>query len=253
MLSYGSSSSNHCRVVANLACMHDLPCTIISPAETLKQTANRRMVTLMGAQYIFCPVTEVAATIDRAMADLRAQGKNPYFIQGGGHGDIGTRAYVEAYDEILAWERANDLHFDYIFFASGTGTTHAGLVCGQVLNGVRDQRIVGVSIARPNPRGKQVVIDSINSYLKTDCANHDNVEFIDKYIGGGYGAAPEAILGLIRRELLTNGVPLDTTYTGKAFYGMEQYLLENNITGKNILFIHTGGTPLFFDDLEHVK
>jgi D-cysteine desulfhydrase len=31
---------------------------------------------------------------------------------------------------------------------------------------------------------------------------------------------------------------------------MLSYLKENNIEDKNILFIHTGGTPLFYDALE---
>ena len=43
------------------------------------------------------------------------------------------------------------------------------------------------------------------------------------------------------------GIPLDETYTGKAFMGMSEYIYE--ISDKNILFIHTGGTPLFFDAL----
>ena len=46
------------------------------------------------------------------------------------------------------------------------------------------------------------------------------------------------------------GIPLDPTYTGKAFFGMEQYLRRERVTGKNILFLHTGGTPLFFDGLQ---
>jgi D-cysteine desulfhydrase len=33
---------------------------------------------------------------------------------------------------------------------------------------------------------------------------------------------------------------------------MKEYIKKNDIKGKNILFIHTGGTPLFFDDLEEV-
>ena len=43
------------------------------------------------------------------------------------------------------------------------------------------------------------------------------------------------------------GIPLDATYTGKAFMGMTEYI--KGISNKNILFIHTGGTPLFFDVL----
>jgi len=48
---------------------------------------------------------------------------------------------------------------------------------------------------------------------------------------------------------INDGIALDTTYTGKAFWGMQRYLEKQGIRGKNILFIHTGGTPLFFDVL----
>lgn len=253
VVSYGSSSSNHCRVVANLCAMHGLSCLIISPEETMKDTFNKKMIKLMGAEYIYCPVTEVAATIERTMQQLRDGGRRPYFIQGGGHGNTGTQAYVECYDEIYRYEQSSGIHFDYIFFASGTGTTHAGLICGRKKYNVTDQQIIGISIARPNPRGRQVVIDSVNDYLGESYADHENVCFLDDYISGGYGSVQEGIYAVIKRELVQNGLPLDATYTGKAFYGMEQYLLKNNIAGKNVLFIHTGGTPLFFDDLEHIK
>jgi D-cysteine desulfhydrase len=46
-----------------------------------------------------------------------------------------------------------------------------------------------------------------------------------------------------------NGIPLDPIYTGKAFWGMKEYIKDMQMAGKNILFIHTGGTPLFFDFL----
>ena len=45
------------------------------------------------------------------------------------------------------------------------------------------------------------------------------------------------------------GMPLDSTYTGKAFMGMKDYIEKESLKGKQILFIHTGGTPLFFDDI----
>lgn len=46
--------------------------------------------------------------------------------------------------------------------------------------------------------------------------------------------------------LSNNSIILDPIYTGKAFYGMCEYIKKENIKGKNILFIHTGGMPLFF-------
>ena len=76
------------------------------------------------------------------------------------------------------------------------------------------------------------------------------IEFTDSYMEGGYGAWSEPVATMIRKVYETDGVYLDMTYTGKAFYGMMKYLQEKNIQGKNILFLHTGGLPLFFDFLE---
>jgi len=46
---------------------------------------------------------------------------------------------------------------------------------------------------------------------------------------------------------------MDTIYTGKAYWGMKEYIKKNNINNKNILFLHTGGVPLFFDNLNELN
>lgn len=243
VVTYGSGGSNHCRIVANMAAERKLICHIISP-DTESNSLNRRMVEMFGAKITSCAVDKVADTIDNVINSLKKCGLKPYFIPGGGHGNIGTHAYDLAYDEIKQYEFENKLTFDFIFFASGTGTTHAGLVCGLERYGDKKQ-IVGISIARKNPRGKQVVLNSITDYL--GYCNEDHVNFDDNYICGGYGLHNTFIDHTICRMMIEHGIPLDSTYTGKAYAGMEQYLKEHRICGKNILFIHTGGTPIFCD------
>ena len=259
VVTYGSSHSNHCRVVANMAAERNLPCLIIGPQEVSDATYNSYMMELFGARIITVPVDEVSKTIDDKLSDLKEQGYNPYFIIGGGHGNIGTQAYVDCYNEIAAFEKEQGIKFDYIFFASGTGTTQAGLVCGQLLSG-DDRKIVGISIARKNPRGRDVVIDSIKDYLKeiagkdiSDKEIQDKTIFIDDYTGDGYGIDNTDISDTIKKSLKQYGMPLDSTYTGKALWGMEDYLRKNNLTDKTVLFIHTGGTPLFFDELNKMR
>ena len=99
-----------------------------------------------------------------------------------------------------------------------------------------------------------VDVDSVEEYMGN--CNKEKVEnntiFIDNYIGHGYGKENEEIEDTIRAAMVKYGIPLDSTYTGKAFQGMKKYIAENNIKNKNILFIHTGGTPLFFDDLRRM-
>lgn len=250
VVTYGSGSSNHCRVVANECSKRNMPIYIISPEEASEPTFNSQMMGLFGAEITTVSVSEVHDTIEAKLAELKTAGKNPYFIEGGGHGNIGTEAYVQCYDEIREFEKEADIHFDYIFFASGTGTTHAGLVCGQLTNG-DDRKIVGISIARKNPRGRDVVLDSVRVYLG-ERAKEEQIQeattFIDDYTSG-YGEDDRRVIETIELVLKKYGIPLDATYTGKAFMGMSEYITKEQITGKNVLFIHTGGTPLFFDAL----
>ncbi len=253
IVTYGSSSSNHCRVIANLAARNGIPCLLIAPQEKSEKTFNRDMTGLFGADVLPVPVEHVKDTIDCTLEKLREDGYSPYFIMGGGHGNLGTQAYVNVYEEIRRYEEEKGWKFDRIFHASGTGTTQAGLICGQLLSGEHARRITGISIARRNPYGRDVVVQSVKDYLKEqgkDTLYEDKyVEFVDDYTEDGYGSGSPAIDAWIRRMLIHEGIPLDETYTGKAFAGMCDYLEKNRVIGQKILFIHTGGTPLFFDYL----
>jgi len=253
VVTYGSGSSNHCRVVANECCRRGMGCHIIAPQEASEPTFNSQMMEIFGAEITTVPASEVHDTIEGKIADLRNAGKSPYFIEGGGHGNIGTEAYEQCYQEIKSFEEEQNIHFDYIFFASGTGTTHAGLVCGQLLSG--DERsIVGISIARKNPRGRDIVIRSIQDYMDGRVSEKDiqtATVFIDDYTSG-HGKDDKRVIETIDTVLKTYGIPLDSTYTGKAFMGMTEYISQHGIESKKILFIHTGGTPLFFDTLKKI-
>lgn len=245
VVTYGSSHSNHCRVVANMAAGRGMKCVIVSSEEVSEKTFNSRMMRLLGARILTVPVTQVHGTINKILDEIREKGSRPYFIPGGGHGNTGTEAYVRCYEEIRKYK------FDYIFFASGTGTTQAGLVCGKLKHG-DDVCIVGISIARKNPYGRRVVMDSVKKYMGEVVGVDDAVVFIDDYIGNGYGKENSEIMGMIKEVFVAYGIPLDSTYTGKAFWGMKKYIEENKIMDKKILFIHTGGVPLFFDGIKNM-
>lgn len=258
VVTYGSGSSNHCRVVANMAAARNIPCYIISPEEVSESTYNSELMECFGAQITTCPVNRVHDTIENKLDCLRVQNCKPYFIAGGGHGNLGTQAYVNCYEEICRYEKENDVHFDYIFHASGTGTTQAGLICGQLIN-CSKEKIVGISIARRNPRGCAVVVDSVKEYLREkkiailDADVEKATVFLDDYILDGYGSCSNEICRTIDKVMVRYGIPLDMTYTGKAFTGMLEYIQREKIMDQKILFIHTGGTPLYFDYLNKQK
>ena len=81
-------------------------------------------------------------------------------------------------------------------------------------------------------------------YARIDTELKENAESILSKLG----ITPSSAIQMLYSQIvLTNSLPLDPIYTGKAFWGMQEYLKTAGITDSRILFLHTGGTPLFFD------
>ncbi|MDE7249331.1 MAG: pyridoxal-phosphate dependent enzyme, partial [Lachnospiraceae bacterium] len=60
VMTYGSNSSNHCRIIANMAAAMGIACHIISPEENREILYNTRMVEQFGGSIETCPVSMVA-------------------------------------------------------------------------------------------------------------------------------------------------------------------------------------------------
>ncbi|MFC4696695.1 1-aminocyclopropane-1-carboxylate deaminase/D-cysteine desulfhydrase [Enterococcus aquimarinus] len=262
IISYGSSKSNLNRVIANMSKAKNIPCFVISPEEMDKdkeeQTFNSIIVESTGVNIVKCSKKNIANTIEKTISACCEEGLNPYYINGDKYGNgnkvTPVNAYIKAYEEILAYERISGIHFDYIFHASGTGMTQAGLICGKIINNDMKE-IIGISIARNSDLGRLPIRESVESYFNNTILNNvdSQISFTDKYNCGGYGRYNNQIIEMIEQIFNYDGISLDLTYTGKAFWGMTQYIVEENIMNSKILFIHTGGTPLFFDDLSTKK
>ena len=57
---------------------------------------------------------------------------------------------------------------------------------------------------------------------------------------------------VIRQMMRQYGVPMDGTYVGKAYAGLREIAKREEWQNKKVLFIHTGGTPLFFDAADRI-
>lgn len=259
IVTYGTAQSNHCRVAAVAAAMWGFPCTLIlaQPQELPVYNGNYFLFHLLNAQVTWSEIEQVSATIDGELNRIKTKGDRPYFIPGGGHGYWGTHAYFQAYRELEKQKRKLGIHFDYIFFASGTGSTQAGLVIGNKRLCNRDEKIIGISIARNSGKGAPIILECISQYLKQAKLNlhidDTDITFIDDYIGKGYADIYPEVIATIKQVAAKTGVILDPVYTGKAFFGMLDFLEKRGIKGKRILFIHTGGAPLLFYYSEKFK
>lgn len=260
IIGYGNARSNLSRAIANMAYAKGIPCHIISPADDdgkRVKTNNSRIVNSCNVVFHECSKTNVAETVKAVIEECENAGLSPYYIYGNelGKGNESTpvEAYVKAYLEIK--NQSAGLHFDYIFLATGTGMTQAGIIAGKKIYGGKET-VIGISIARKAEDEKKVLSNFITSYSRSKNISFEfenDVFVVDDYLCGGYGKYNSEIKNTINRMFKQYGMPLDPTYTGKAFYGMNEYLAKNKIKGKNILFIHTGGTPLFFDYLKELN
>lgn len=260
LVMYGDLRSNLCRVLAILCHRDQVPCLMIATSEgdVTGRSFNQDVIGRLGVEVLECAKTDIAATVDLALERLSSRGLRPYYIYGDrtGSGNEGTaaNAYARAYGEICAQERELGLRFDLIITPYGTGCTQGGLVCGSLCAG-DGREIVGISISsRPPERALRVLDDTIRSWfgregrdLLEGYSRHINLQ--TAYTCGGYGVRDRRVDELIERMLLEEGLPLDPTYTGKAFRGMLDYLDDRGVRGKSVLFLHTGGTPLFYDYL----
>ena len=247
MIAYGSIQSNMCRAAANMCSSEGILCyvvTALSEGEVPEATFNSRMVEAFGARIRYCRKDNVAGTIEHLMDELEADGYRPYYIfgdiYGRGNESTAASAYEKAYAEILEYMKRN-VQFDRIFLASGTGMTQGGLLLGQRKYGGKSV-ITGISIARDREKGKA-------SVTRYSGLSEQEIEFYDDYRCGGYGLYDADVEAVVSDMLKINGIPMDTTYTGKAFCGMLKWLKKYGNDIENVLFIHTGGTPLFFDNM----
>ena len=253
IVGYGNARSNLSRALANLCYQFKIPCHIISPADedgTRIDTYNSKMVLSCDAKFHYCRKTNVKETVESVLNDIRKEGLKPYYIYGDstGKGNEHTPmlAYAKLYEEIKG-------QYDYIFLATGTGMTQGGLLAGKAINN-GTEKIIGISVARSAAQEIEVLLKSLECFSDRiqKIENYEiNVE--DAYLCDGYGTYNRQIEKTIHQQLTCNGMPLDPTYTGKAFWGMQDYLNRKCITGKKVLFIHTGGTPLFFDYMNGIQ
>jgi 1-aminocyclopropane-1-carboxylate deaminase/D-cysteine desulfhydrase-like pyridoxal-dependent ACC family enzyme len=74
-----------------------------------------------------------------------------------------------------------------------------------------------------------------------------SIEVADQYAGEGFGLLDGPTKEAVQRVARTEGIVLDPTYSGKGFAGLMDYIRQGRLEkGEDVVFVHTGGTPLVF-------
>jgi D-cysteine desulfhydrase len=174
-------------------------------------------------------------------------GRPPYFVYPGGSSTPGVLGYVNAAMEIRdQLARRGQAPPEAIFVAVGSCGTFAGLLLGARLAEL-PSRIVGVRVIERDVANEAKVARQANRaarYLRRrDPAvarvrfQAGEVELLDGYLGPAYAhatAEAEQAVSLLQEH---EGLPLETTYTGKAMAALLDHARRH--PGARLLFVDT--------------
>lgn len=155
-------------------------------------------------------------------------------IPPGGSNVCGSLGYFEAALELAEQVKNGDLpEPDYIVAALGTAGTIAGLLAGTQYSGLKS-KVVGVSVLKAVGRSlyaRRLANSILRSLGSASTVNSDRLIIDSRWLGAGYGYATES--GSAATSIADSfDLPLDPTYTAKAFAGALSLLNDRKI-GQN--------------------
>lgn len=251
LVTIGAPQSNHCRQTAAAAAKFGLGCSLVlKGSDSDTHDGNVLLDTLLGAHLYWTEGGDTTAVVNRVIRQLTSMGRKPYLIPVGGSNVVGTAAYVQAMEELTTQLQTQNLNFDVIVLASGSGGTQAGIVLGAQVYGFRGE-VFAVSVSRPAEELSMQV-----AALATATATHlglgtvsvaDRVTVNDDYLGDGYGVVGETEREGIQLLAQQEGLLMDPVYTGRAMGALIDLTRWGAFTrGQSVLFWHTGGMPALF-------
>ena len=256
VITAGAQQSNHCRQTAAAAAIAGLECHLwLNGREPEIYQGNLLLSHLMGAHLHFSG--ENAKGREEALAYLQAEldktGRKTYLIPVGGSNLTGAMGYISAMAELKKQLTNIDWQPDYIFFATSSGGTQAGIHIGKMLYNVPGN-LMPVLIDKDKDFTQpleekivEIIRDYNEIFNKQVRIDKNEIKIVKDYNKAEYGKLTENERTAIDVLAKNEGVLLDPVYTGRAFYGMWDILQKQKIPlGSKILFWHTGGTPALF-------
>ena len=229
LVTYGGAFSNHLLATASMCYELGIPCIGIVRGEELNAKSNFILskCDLLGMKLEFVSRTNFSEQ-KKISGLLVKDGIPTWFIPEGGANLEG----IEGCKEIVS---ENEEIFDYYVVAQGTTTTS-----------------IGIALALP-PSAKIIVVPVLKGFnskseMKSVLNNvdlwnviKDKIIVLDDFHFGGYAKSTNELRDFISEINQINEMQIEEVYTGKALYALKNYLENNFVKNKKVLFIHTGG------------
>jgi D-cysteine desulfhydrase len=215
-------------------------------------SGNNFLFQLLGAEAITVVPggTDLMAAMQAVADEVRAQGRTPYIIPGGGSNSLGALGYVACVEEVMAQSFDLGLKIDHFVCSSGSGGTHAGIVTGfEGLN--TNIPVTGISV-----RAEKIAQENKLHLLANEAAERLGIRggisreaftVFDDYVGEGYSLPTEGMIEAVQLFARLEGILLDPVYTGKTAAGLIDLVRKGHFkAGETLLFLHTGGSPALY-------
>lgn len=188
----------------------------------------------------------------------RVEGRKPYFITAGASSPLGNLGFVNAVYELKSQvDKGVIQEPDYIVVAAGSLGTSAGLDLGCRLLGMK-ARVVAVVVSMPflvNRFRMARMERHINAHMRrydqaiptVDIGKEDLI-LPSEYLGKDYAYFTEPGIKMVTDMRDLEGIPIEPTYTGKAFSGGLNWLERQGENEKTVLFWDTYNSV----DLSHL-
>ena len=221
------------------------------------------------------------------VAQLADSGVICYDIPMGGANEYGSLGYVNAMIELAEQMSDANLEFNYLYHSTGSGGTMAGLVAGKHLlglgmeihsvtaMGVGDDGSYAARAARLANGALELIGGGESPAVSGGCTadglavsgdasadgsavsgdapavTADDFVIDQNHYAPGYECPSEEATEAIKLLARTEGILVDPVYSGKAFAGLLADIRSGQIpAGSNVLFLHTGGSTVFFAEKE---
>lgn len=261
ILTSGAQQSNHCRQTAAACAMYDMEChLLLGGFEPDRFNGNLLLSELCGANIHFTKEERKGESLGKLDKKLTAAGKKCFVVPYGGSNITGVLGFVNAMKELKNQLITSGDKFDYIFFASSSGGTQAGLHLGKELFDI-ESKLMPINIDKDDG-GVEGLRDKVFNLLQMGKTlfeldkefELDDINVVGGYDNAGYGTLTDAEKSAIQKLAALEGILVDPVYTGRAFYGMLDILYQKTIPkGAKILFWHTGGFPAVFKYEKELK
>jgi L-cysteate sulfo-lyase len=257
VITQGATQSNHARQTAAAAARLGLDCYVLLEDRTgytdpdYVSSGNVLLDRLHGATIDRRPGgADMQAEMETLADALRAEGRRPYVMPGGGSTPVGALGYVNCAVELALQAYEAGLEIDALVHATGSAGTQAGLVVG--LAAIEsDIALLGIGVRAPRERQEamvyQLAVQTMEHLGMGFEVARDRVRANCDYVGPGYGLPTDAMRDAVQLLARLEGLLFDPVYSGKGLAGLIDLVTRGHFADtRNVVFLHTGGSASLF-------